>query len=782
MKLPISIAHHNALQKLGKQDGFILNRRRNPNTGIDRGTYTGKSLVLDGSVDYLSRTPSAGNDQIWTVSIFVKRSSLGTNDMIFAAGSDANNETVLYFNTNNQLTYFQNTSTAVDALVVGSDVFRDTHKFYHVVCAVDTTQATASDRVRIYVDNVEVTYSGTDYPSSSGNTKVNTAVQHDFGLDRAGVNLFDGYISKVDFIDGLQLTPSAFGHESADTGKWVASDTSGLTFGTNGFSLDFNDDRASTPDTTTTIYDQSTNSNNWTGNSLVTGSFTGDTPVDNYCTMNSLIGEELATTYSNGNLSVSGAGHCLGTLPARAKSYFEYSPADTNYQSVGYAIKTATGRNAGAGVTGGSTLYANTDGKIYVDGVLATTVATYTTTDYIAASFDPDTRVVKFYKNDALVYTTAALSGTDEVTPYYLANAGANGTFDFGASGFSGTLPTGFSAISSANLTAPDNWKPQNNANIVLYTGDGSADLAVTGMGFKPDFTWIKNRDAADRNLVTDFVRGVTKELTTNATTAEATNADGLITFDTDGFSVGADLEYNTNLEDFWSLNILADNTAGSSNTDGTITSTVATDGINFSIVTYTGTGANATVGHGLAEAPDLIIVKKRNATQWWAVYHSSNTSAPETDFLALHLTNATADDASVWNDTATTSSVFSLGTTTTVNGSSDTFVAYCFKFGDVFAGGSYTDNGSVDGAFIPSDELLFGCYKKTDVAGNWEMHDQLRPAYNPADKYLYPNLANSEDIGVVVDFLSNGTKRRVANTGTFIWWGIKKNGGQLAA
>jgi hypothetical protein len=215
--------------------------------------------------------------------------------------------------------------------------------------------------------------------------------------------------------------------------------------------------------------------------------------------------------------------------------------------------------------------------------------------------------------------------------------------------------------------------KPDDYFNTLLYTGNGSTQ-SITGVGFQPDWVWIKNRTSAEASGVFDAVRGVTKMLSTQNTDAETTDANSLTAFGGDGFSVGSSLRLNQSTNNIVSWNWLA-NGAGVSNTAGSITSTVSANTTSgFSIVSYTGTGANATVGHGLGVAPDMIITKVRaNSGNNWAVFHKSLGAG---NIIWLNLTNAVSADTSFWNNTTPTSSVFSIGTQGDTNRSASTLLS----------------------------------------------------------------------------------------------------------
>jgi len=288
--------------------------------------------------------------------------------------------------------------------------------------------------------------------------------------------------------------------------------------------------------------------------------------------------------------------------------------------------------------------------------------------------------------------------------------------------------------------------------NTVLYTGNGGTQ-SITGVGFSPDLVWIKNRDVNYAPQVFDTVRGATNVVFTDRTNAESTDAQKLQSFDADGFTYGTNVGGNESGSNHvaWCWD------AGSStvsNTDGTITSSVrANPATGFSVVTYTGTGANATVGHGLGSAPDMIIVKNRDNTKAWLVYHSANTAEPETDYLVLNDTVATADNIIAWNDTAPTSSVFSLGTSQSSNESGNGHVAYCFSEVAGFSKfGSYTGNGtsnSITGlGFKPAWIMIKDASSGTR---SWSIVDNTRSVNDDREDVLYPNLSAAE--GVVTNY-----------------------------
>jgi hypothetical protein len=326
--------------------------------------------------------------------------------------------------------------------------------------------------------------------------------------------------------------------------------------------------------------------------------------------------------------------------------------------------------------------------------------------------------------------------------------------------------------------------KPSDYFNTVLYTGNGSGQ-SITGVGFSPEFLWLKERTSTSSHRLSDIIRGTNKQLSSNALDAEETISTVVSSYDSDGFTVGADNGSNESGQTYVSWNWKA-NGSGVSNTSGSITSTVSANTTSgFSIVSYTGNvTAGATVGHGLGSTPAMIIFKERNSVTNWVVYHHKNTSAPETDYLYLNTTGATADYVGYFNNTLPTSSVFSLGNDGGINGSGDTYIAYCFAEKQGYSKfGSYTGNGNADGTFVYTGfKVAMIICKNTGAAEDWIIKDNTRDIDNPVDDVLYPNGNYVEDDGATVDFLSNGFKCRTtaANTNqsgnTFIYMAFAEN------
>ena len=305
------------------------------------------------------------------------------------------------------------------------------------------------------------------------------------------------------------------------------------------------------------------------------------------------------------------------------------------------------------------------------------------------------------------------------------------------------------------------NFQPNDYFNTKLYTGTGSSN-AQTGVGFQPDWIWLKNRSSSSNHHLVDAVRGITKELRSNLSNSEATDDQLITAFGSDGFTLGTSGSGNTNGDNYASWNWKA-NGAGSSNTDGSITSTVSASATSgFSIVKYVGTGSNATIGHGLGAVPSVVFVKKTSGTGDWIGYFKALGNTKNARF---NTTDAADTNSTVWNSTTPTSSVFSVGTFGETNGSGDTFVAYCFAEKKGFSKfGSYIGNGNADGAFIYTGfkPALF-VVKRYDSSGEyWNVLDNKRNPENPADDFLYWSENSAEGVkSSKIDFVSNGIKIR---------------------
>jgi hypothetical protein len=337
--------------------------------------------------------------------------------------------------------------------------------------------------------------------------------------------------------------------------------------------------------------------------------------------------------------------------------------------------------------------------------------------------------------------------------------------------------------------------KPNQHFGVLTYTGNGSASVTrsdTNAVNFTPDFVWIKSRSGTNYNNLYDvnrIVDGDHKRLYSNDTAAEEsstfsgdTNLNGFVN---GGFTTGAGGDTNTNAATFVAWQWKAGG-ASTVNTSGTISSNVSVNTTaGFSVVTYTGTGANATVGHGLGVAPKMVIVKNRGAAVAWAAWH---TSIANTQYLVLNTTAAVATGATWWNSTTPTSSVISVGTSTSTNASGNTYVAYCWAEVEGYSKfGSYTGNFSANGPFVYTGfrpKFILG--RDTSVSEQeWFLYDTARNTINVADKFLSPTFSQAESSfngAGGIDFLSNGFKIRAADNrenrsgSTYIYMAFAEN------
>jgi hypothetical protein len=624
-------------------------------------------------------------------------------------------------------------------------------------------------------------------------------------------------MTEVNFIDGQQLTPSSFGETNSNTGVWGPKAYTG-TYGTNGFYLNFSDNSNTTA--ATLGKDYSGNGNNWTPNNFsVTAGIGNDSMVDtptpygtdnglggevrgNYCTLNPL--GIAGAVPSNGNLSInalSTVGNRISTfLLTRGKWYWEGKGEGYVGAIIGVGGEGFTSSLSGNGSK--ALGYWSANGYVYGDTYYSSAGATsYTSSDTIGIALDMDMGNVRFYKNNTLIHNvTFGVAGTSGYAPslssgvYPGYNIGG-GTFsvdlNFGQRPFTYTAPSGYKAVCTTNLPTPTiGASPTSLAsdffNTVLWTGDGAQTRSITGVGFQPDFTWMKIRaNTPQDHQLYDAVRGAGagKNLSTNTTAVEGTvngytdsDYGYLSSFDSDGFSVndgavattGGYVNYSARTYVAW--NWKASNASAVTNTSGSITSSVRANlTAGFSIVTYTGTGANATVGHGLGVAPSMIIGKRRNGIADWMVGHSgvNGGTTPFNYYLVLNSTSAQSADSTAWNNTAPTSTVFSLGSGGNVNSNTATNVMYCFApIAGYSAFGSYTGNFSTDGpVIITGFKPRWLLIRPTTVGGagyNWYMYDTARDTYNVLDRHLFANLSDAEDTGLgLIDIVSNGFKLR---------------------
>jgi len=746
----------------------------------------GQSLRFeDGDSAYLSRTPaSAGNRKTWTFSAWLKRGNLGSTQMILVGGSSDTDRTIIRFGSSDNIEIDDYTGS-YNFRYITNAVFRDVSAFYNITVVADISNATTTERVRLYVNGERITSFSTESTPLSGiNTRINNNVPQQIGKHASGSNqYYDGYMAEINFVDGTALDPTSFGQTKS--GIWIPKDTAGLTFGTNGFRLGYANSAAIGDDT-------SGNTNDFTVNNLVASDVVLDSPTNNFGVMSSIDKGDGTATYSEGNLKVSVGDNeeAFGSFGMSSGKW---------YWEIRYVSSASSNNKIGLGIA--DTAVPNNN-EVTNNGHQGTT---YAPNDILAVAVDVDNETFSFYKNGSIIETdtdwsakgwasikpivTSSNSSGEEVC---ILNFGQDDTFagaisatgntdENGQGVFKYTPPSGFLSLCSANLpsgaidTLADE-TPEDYFNTVLYSGNNNNSQTISGVGFEPSMLWIKCRDSAEHHHISDAVRGANKFLFSNETNAERTGShdggENTVAYTSDGFSftsTGVADEINFGSRSYVAWNWKA-NGAGVSNTDGSITSTVSVGATSqqnwFSIVSWTGTGANATVGHGLNGAtPELILLKNRNdATNWTAgcTHYPSGWQ----NYQRLNDTSAVLTASSVWNNTAPATSVFSVGTSNGANGSGDGIIAYCFANAEglckvgAYGPGTGNSNGPfVFTGFRPAFILVKG------IGGtiNWAIRDNKRLGRNPTEHYLIPDLSNVEGSAssTGVDFLSNGFRFR---------------------
>jgi hypothetical protein len=800
------------------------------------GYFIRNSVRLRSSASaYFNRTPaSAGNRKTWTWSGWVKRglfaTAYGNYQQLFGAYSGTTGDGIFFTNANDQIALVL-TGLGTNCFNT-SELFRDASAWYHLCIVLDTTSATSTisggstDRARLYINGRQVSsFAIVTVPAQNFTCAyINNTFTHEIGRNIASQNYFDGYLTEVNFIDGQALTPSSFGSYNASTGVWQPIKYAG-TYGTNGFYLNFSDNSAATA--AAIGKDYSGNGNNWTPNNIsVTAGVTYDSMIDtptpyadggngrgNYAVLNPLV--KFApnnSAYSSGNLTVTQTGGASGShacafssvVMTSGKWYAEFIDNDATYPSNRFGIANPFNNgnytNANPYISWASDGYVVLKNNKENNSTLTFTGVSWSAGAIIGVAVDIDNNKLWFSVNGTWIQSGDPATGANPAytivsnTAYVFAASPYDNnsvTSNFGQRPFTYTSPTGFVTLNTRNL--PDS-TIKNGATVMAATtytatpGTGATiSNAVNGVSFRPDLLWVKNRNNVEQHYWQDSVRGfsssnnVTKMLSSNSTAAEYSLTDITCTTTSSGFTV---VDSTPGSGEFWFTNRTyvawqwkAGDTAVT-NTSGSITSQVsANQTAGFSVVTYTGTGANATVGHGLGVAPKMVIVKNRTgAARQWCVYHAGIANS-QNGGVYLNLTNAWNSDSTLFNNTAPTSSVFSVGTYLAAN--TETLVAYCFsEVAGYSKFGSYTGNGSTDGPFVylgfrPRWVMI----KRTDSTENWRIWDTSRDAQTqPAGVELYANLVNNEGLTTNFDYLSNGFKLRAgvaginASGGTYIF------------
>ena len=727
------------------------------------------SLIFDGSTSYLSHTTSgtsSGQDQI-TVSFWIKnwKPDTSTFNHIWSAlegGSDLCFYMALT-TTHTIRFYFDETpSGSVGPTYFDTPMaFTDTSRWYHVHLKVDLNQSTTAEKYQVWVDGVQQTFS---YTVQGGVQETNVdlfqnGTTHNIGRYIGNSSQHLGmYLAELHAVDGTAHDPTDFGNFDAN-GIWIPKTVTGITYGTNGFYLDFNDNTS-----TTTLGEDQEGSNDWTLNNFATTDQVSDSPTNNFMTMSSANADG-TPTLSEGNLrvSVSDNDEALGSFKIRAKDAGKF------YWEVDYVSSAASNYKVAIGI-------ANEAGTAEVINY-GHQAPTYNTTNLIGVALDTDNQTIEWFKDGVSMGTATDYSNKNwtYVRPT-ITSANSSGEevveVNFGQKTFAETPPTGYVALSENNITVDD----QNLES--------------------PDFVWIKSRGAARHHGMWDSVRGAGKLLQSSSADAETDRPYGVLEFNTNGFTLGPEdpsWHYNEPGIDEVAWCWKAGTPFNYSGETGTIDSvgSVNTES-GFSIVTYTGSSVanEERVKHGLSSAPEMILVKNRSGGDNWAVYHKDLTT---NYFLELNSTGAQQSGSNPrflsgdYGTSTPTSTYFYVrnysGSTTNDNG--DDYVAYCFHSVEGFSKfGSYTGSSSLPFVYLgfrPSWIMV----KQSSTSGeNWEIWDKERGTYNIDTPLVYANLPNNETSGTAArfDIVSNGFKIRSTNAGvnasgaTYIYMAFAEN------
>ena len=734
----------------------------------------------------LSRTPaSSGNRKTWTWSAWVKRGTATTTvPVLFGTRptSSSVQNGFIAFNSSGSIYFFsRNPSDVIEFIGTTSAVFRDPAAWYHIVFCLDTTQSTSTDRIKVYVNGIQQTsFSSVTYPTQNLDCYWNQNVIHFLGASN-GDNYSDGYMTEINFIDGQGLTADDFGEFDGTTGVWKPKAYSG-TYGTNGFHLDGS-----------SLDDSSGNNNDWTNNNLNTTTSSASTydimtdvptltdeDTGNYATLNPLmlrgVGLDLAQGNLYANRNSAGWGNIAATIGVSSgKWYWEFLNDSTAATMVGVDSELEPTDYVGHTSTGYG-YYALTGNK-YNNRSSSSYGNTYTTGDIVGFALDMDNGKIWFAKNGAWQASGDPVAGTNEafsgLTGTYFPqfsfnNSGGDGYVNFGQRPFAYTPPTGFKSLNTYNLPDSTIEDGSEQFNTVTFSGTGATGNAITGLGFQPDMVWAKSRSVAANHELADIVRGTSEVLFPNLQNIQLTDSARFESFDSDGFTLGANS--NANGSGYSSVGwAWKANGSGSSNSAGTngasIASTYSANTTSgFSIVTYSGTGSNGTVYHGLGSVPEMMIFKtKTGAVNNWFLYHDNSNTNPASTRMLLNLNVSRATNTTYLNATAPAANVLTVGTDSGTNLATNTYVAYVFAPVEGFSAfGSYTGNGSADGPFIYTGfRPRWVMIKRSSASDNWAIFDTSRLGYNVDNNELQPNSSLAEGSTDFIDIVSNGFKNR---------------------
>ncbi len=757
------------------------------------GSVIERSLKFNRSdAPYLQATLGDGNEDKWTWSAWVKKTINEQHQNLFSSGSDSV-YTHINFDNNDRIR-FQNWHSAQKGTKITTRKIRDLTSWMHIVIIWDSGNSTADDRMRIYVNGTrETAFDDSTNPDQNQDSVINgnSLGGSTYGNGKHFVGKFADtsdnsgtYQTEINFVDGQAYDPSYFGFTDSQTGIWRPKKYE-ESYGSNGFRLDFSDNSAVTA--ITLGKDRSGQGNDFTPNNLSVSAGVGndsveDTPTNNFPTLNPLFlnATEAAGTFSEGNLKLvttgSEYGTALSTFSIRyGKYYWEVKQLGGSYATHGIVRGTTpnadcfvgydpSGKLFGFGYNQGGNIKGASGTGTTGNANLATSLATFTTNDIIGFASDISKGTLAIYKNNTLIYTITGINDDDWIPAISGYTSNGSYSINFGQQPFNYTPPTGYKKLNSNNLlpTVPSIENAQKHFDNILYTGNGGTK-SVTGLGFKPDFVWVKSRNAGYNNYLFDILRGSTNALRSNTTAAESQVGNSTLTLTSNGFKLTSDgLGLNS------AHNMVAwcwkAGGVGVTNNDGTKSVTLsANPEAGFSIIEWAGNDANATCGHGLGKKPKFFIVKSRTHSQNWFVYHVGTGATKDP---RLNDTAAPYTTSNIWNNTEPTDTVINIGSSSGVNGNGNSYICYCWSEIPGYSKmGTYVGNGNANGAFVHTGfRPSFIMIRNTVNGHNWQIYDVARSTINPALVTLYANRDLDEEDNASVtpfDILSNGFKIR---------------------
>jgi hypothetical protein len=746
----------------------------------------GNSLRLnDDDTSYLSVTYSdAGTSTaIGTFSFWIKRGELGgSQDNIYFEASGYGG--VQFRSDKLSLNSFDSSNTQV--IVESDTTITDTSAWHHCVVAINGTNGT----VKFYIDGVETSQTVTVGSLASGKSWdiLSYDSRYNFYISsNSSSNCWDGYLAEYYYIDGQELDPTSFGQYGSN-GYWIPKAYSG-TYGDNGFYLDFSDN--STANALGT--DSSGNANNFSATNIATTDQMGDSPTQNFATLDPNYVNSTTQTFAEGNLDFSSTQ--TGTNPAvvstfavnTGKWYWEvYIRTDAGSNSVGIAKKPNNLQSDSYALYNSADSYQyQTDGNKRNNSSSTSYGDAWTTGDIIGVALDLDAGTVKFYKNGTVQNSGTpaftSLSSTEGFTSYSLVYQGGAQVYNFGADDSFAGNATGGAGAADGNGYGSFYYTPPTG--FLALVDDNIPVEGITS----PDFTWIKSRTSTyNHQLVNSVVGYPNGTLLSDASDAEYTAFPRVDSRDYNGFTVSTPAQVNLSGGSYVSWNWKAGGTAStiavdtySTGVPSIASSVSANQDAGFSIVSYTGNlTTGATVGHGLLETPEIIFVKNRDSAQNWTVWNKDLTSE-----RVLYLNLTAAENNAPANFGTHTNQVFGVDNGVETNGSGNAMIAYCFHSVEGYSKvGSYVGNANANGPFVYTGfRPAFLLTKMKTNGSQWTIIDNTRNTYNPVSNGLVANTNAAEVTGSsaatpFVDFVSNGFKIRSSqaqmnqNNDTFIY------------